>query len=121
MRPASERVRKFILGGTGHGPVPPGDSPSGMGRAPGANKELPSARGCLTLPVGESPPGTGGSPVLPIFRTRSQPRSATVGEAPVAATLRETLGSREDPASRVTQPRAPSAIHLSQSNLIPDQ
>jgi len=69
------------LGSTGHWPVPPGDSPGGMGSAPRSNKKGPFESSGLGLPVGESPTGTGGSPVLPIFRTRSQPRA---GGAPMA-------------------------------------
>src|SRR6266446_1152137 len=62
------------LGSTGHWPVAPGDSPDGTGSVPEASKARPLGRRRLTLPVGESPTGTGGSPVLPIFRTRSQHR-----------------------------------------------
>ena len=50
----------------------PGDSPGGTGIAPEPNQDGPLGSGRFALPVGESPTGTGGSPVLPIFRTRSQ-------------------------------------------------
>src|SRR6266568_1687101 len=62
-----------FLSGTGHWPVPPDDSPVGTGIAPEPDKDGPLGRGRLALPVGGSPTGTGGSPVLPIFRTRSKP------------------------------------------------
>ncbi len=56
----------------GHRPVTPGDSPGGTGSAPGGNSERPVGIGRLAPPpVGESPTGTGGSPVLPIFLTGS--------------------------------------------------
>jgi len=61
-----------FLGSTGHWPVPPGDSPGGTGTAPGTDKDWSFARGRLALPLGESRTGTGGSPVLPIFKTRSE-------------------------------------------------
>src|SRR5258708_7689408 len=61
-----------FLGSTGHWPVPPGDSPGGTRSAPGGNRDGPFERSCLDLSVGESPTGTGESPVLPIFRTRSE-------------------------------------------------
>src|SRR5712692_5199923 len=54
-----------FLGGTDHWAVPPGDSPGGRESAPGANKNGPLGRDAIALPVG-------GSPVLPIFRTRSK-------------------------------------------------
>src|SRR5213593_1737524 len=61
-----------VLGSTGHWPVPSGDSPDGMGSASAANKESLLLGSALLVPVGGSPTGTGGSPVLPIFQTRSQ-------------------------------------------------
>jgi hypothetical protein len=61
-----------FLGSTGHWPVPPGDSPDGTGSALGGNKDGTFARSRLALPVGGSPTGTGGSPVLPIFRRRCE-------------------------------------------------
>ena len=59
-------------GSTGHWPVPSGDSLDGMGRTPqtNGNSALPGRR--YSLPVGESPTGTGGSPVPPIFQTGSK-------------------------------------------------
>ena len=44
-----------------------GELDAALGSAPGANKDNPPRRERLTLPVGGSPTGTGGSPVLPIF------------------------------------------------------
>jgi hypothetical protein len=61
-----------FLGSTGHWPVPPGDPPGGTRMAPAANKHWPIGRDRLGLPFGESPTGTGGSPVLPIFRRRAE-------------------------------------------------
>src|SRR6266566_9797156 len=60
-----------FLGRTGHRPVPSGDSPDGMATTPttNGNAVIPIA-GCA-IPVGESPTATGESPVLPIFKTRS--------------------------------------------------
>src|SRR5881409_3346294 len=53
-----------VLGSTGHWPVPSGDSPDGMGSASAANKASLLLGSALLVPVG-------GSPVLPIFQTRS--------------------------------------------------
>src|SRR5881397_679105 len=60
------------VGSTGHWPVPSGDSPDGMGSASAANKDSLLLGSALLVPVGGSPTGTGGSPVLPIFQTRSK-------------------------------------------------
>ena len=60
------------MGSTGDPPVLSGDSPDGT-EVTSPNCEdafftiVPS-----DVPFGESPTGTGGSPVLPIFKTRSQ-------------------------------------------------
>src|SRR5207249_9288834 len=70
-----------ILGSTGHWPVPSGDSPDGTGRASPTN-EIGLLLGVATLvPVGGSPTGTGGSPVPPIFQTRSEGEGRGEGEA----------------------------------------
>src|SRR5213593_1605031 len=61
-----------VLGSTGHWPVPSGDSPDGMGSASAANKDSLLLGSALLVPVGGSPTGTGGSPVLPIRQTRSK-------------------------------------------------
>src|SRR5438093_6114433 len=61
------------LGSTGHWPVPSGDSPDGTGRASPANPGGQLRAAALLVPVGGSPTGTGGSPVPPIFQTRSEP------------------------------------------------
>src|SRR5213593_3654175 len=61
-----------VLGSTGHWPVPSGDSPDGMGSASAANKDSLLLGSALLVPVGGSPTGTGGSPVLPIFQTGSK-------------------------------------------------
>ena len=62
-----------VLGSTGHWPVPSGDSPDGMGRASPTNEDGLLLGATTLVPVGGSPTGTGGSPVLPIFQTRSEP------------------------------------------------
>ena len=52
------------VGGTGDSPVPSGDAPDGMA----ARTFLPASTACLeapSVPRGESPRGTGESPVLP--------------------------------------------------------
>src|SRR5213593_786795 len=54
-----------VLGSTGHWPVPSGDSPDGMVSASAANKDSLLLGSALLVPVGGSPTGTGGSPVLP--------------------------------------------------------
>src|SRR5258708_2908631 len=64
-----------FFGSTSHWPVPPGDSPGGTGSALGTNKDRPFGSGRPALPFGGAPNGTGGSPVLPNFRTRSQSAS----------------------------------------------
>jgi len=73
------RVFEMVLGGTGHWPVPSGDSPDGTERriflAP-ARLSNPTR---LAIPVGGSPTGTGGSPVPPILKTRHRKR-ATDGQ-----------------------------------------
>jgi len=62
-----------FCGSTGHWPVPPGDSPGETGSATGGNKDRRFGSSRFALPLGESPSGTGGSPVLPIFRRRCEP------------------------------------------------
>jgi hypothetical protein len=58
---------KKSMGSTGDSPVPSGDSPDGMTAARlGSNKYRPFLSPPLVIPVGESPTGTGESPVLPI-------------------------------------------------------
>src|SRR6266702_8135721 len=73
--PSEEREKSAVDSpnsrAVGHWPVPPGDSPGGTETAPRANKDGPFAKRRRALPFGESPTGTGGSPVLPFFRTRS--------------------------------------------------
>jgi len=55
----------FSEGGTGDSPVPPGDPPGGMGVMFCCNEIVPLRFVSLAIPSGESPDGTGGSPVLP--------------------------------------------------------
>src|SRR5213594_3392616 len=73
----------WILGSTGHWPVPSGDSPDGMGRTPPTNDEDLLRGAALLIPVGGSPTGTGGSPVLPFFKhaLRAWPEIAWVAQA----------------------------------------
>ena len=63
---------ELIPGSTGDPPVPSGDSPDGMGAAVPSNRDSLFACWFSAVPVGGSPPRTGESPVLPIFKTRSQ-------------------------------------------------
>jgi len=63
-----------ILGSTGHWPVPSGDSLDGTGRASPTNEIGLLLGAAMLVPVGGSPTGTGGSPVPPIFQTRSEVR-----------------------------------------------
>ena len=67
-----------VLGSTGRWPVPSGDSPDGMGGAWPANQDGLILGAALLVPVGGSPTGTGGSPVLPIFQIRSKARSRAI-------------------------------------------
>ena len=53
------------LGSTGNLPVPSGDSPDGMRMSLLVGKNDHFADNVAAVPVGESPTGTGGSPVLP--------------------------------------------------------
>ena len=56
------------LGSKGHWPVPSGDSPDGMGRAPVLQSVSPVSKGNTpVIPVGGSPTGTGESPVPPKY------------------------------------------------------
>ncbi len=54
------------MGSTGHRPVPPGDSPGGKAKTTQRDKVSHSARVHPTVPFGESPNGTGESPVPPL-------------------------------------------------------
>ena len=53
------------LGGAGDPPAPVGDPPTGTGASNVAKSAYPLARIVALVPSGESPDGTGGSPVLP--------------------------------------------------------
>jgi uncharacterized repeat protein (TIGR01451 family) len=59
-------------GGTGYQPVPSGDAPDGMAATLRTNRSGTVSTNAPNLPVGESPTGTGGSPVPPILGARSQ-------------------------------------------------
>src|ERR1019366_7645054 len=52
-------------GSTGHWPVPSGDPPLGTGKAPGVFRASVFSANVLSLPSGQWPDGTGGSPVPP--------------------------------------------------------
>ena len=77
------------LGSTGHWPVPSGDPPDGMVQASPANEDGLKPGAARLVPVGGSPTGTGGSPggspVLPSFQTRSEPRILELEQALAAA------------------------------------
>src|SRR5688572_8069685 len=53
------------MGGPGDSPGPVGDPPTGMAVSPAAKKRCSLVRSVAPIPFGESPDGTGGSPVLP--------------------------------------------------------
>ena len=53
-------------------PSPDASGPDGMGRASPTNDHGLLLSAATLVPVGGSPTGTGGSPVLPIFQTRAQ-------------------------------------------------
>jgi len=61
------------MGGAGGPPAPVGDPPTGTAASNVAKSPCPLARTVAPVPSGESPDGTGGSPVLPAnyFQTRS--------------------------------------------------
>ena len=52
--------------------MPSGDPPEGTGATVRANGLCLFATSLAAVPVGRSPTGAGGSPALPIFKTRSQ-------------------------------------------------
>jgi len=88
-----------LMGSTGHWPVPSGDSPDGTGRASSANEDSQVLGVALLVPVGGSPTGTGESPVLPIFQTRSMATTVSWTAAASEARRRFEL-SRELPVRR---------------------
>src|SRR5213593_868108 len=53
------------MGGAGDPPAPVGDPPTGTAASNIAMRRSPLARTVAPVPSGESPDGTGGSPVLP--------------------------------------------------------
>src|SRR2546427_2812775 len=53
------------IGGAGDPPAPVGDPPTGTAASNVAKSPRPLARAVASIPSGESPDGTGGSPVLP--------------------------------------------------------
>src|SRR5206468_7911851 len=57
-----------VLGGTGHLPVPSGDSPDGMGCAAAANKEGLLLGAALLVPAVGWPPAMGAAPRLPVVK-----------------------------------------------------
>jgi len=57
-------LAKLKVGSTGHWPVPPGDSPGGTAVMSADNSVRASNSSRLSISVGESPTGTGESPVL---------------------------------------------------------
>ena len=64
--------------------MPSGDSPDGMGRVPQTNGNSAGRGGRPPLPVGESPTGTGGSPVPPNFQTVSKQLPLSPAISPLA-------------------------------------
>ena len=65
--------RSSRAGSTGDPPVPPGDSPGGTSQASDATRHAQATANASLIPVGGSPTGTGGSPVLP--SSGSEPES----------------------------------------------
>src|SRR5207244_7697964 len=65
---------RFKLGSAGDSPAPVGDPPTGTAESNLGKSASLLARTVAPIPSGESPDGTGGSPVLPktIFQTRSK-------------------------------------------------
>src|SRR6266566_5133263 len=63
---------RYGWGSTGDPPVPSGDSPDSMGVAVRANGDGLFPGWLSAVPVGGSLTGTGESPALPVFKTRSQ-------------------------------------------------
>src|SRR6266576_2903705 len=53
------------MGGAGEPPAPVGDPPTGNAASNVAKRPCPLVRAVAPIPSGESPDGTGGSPVLP--------------------------------------------------------
>jgi len=53
------------MSGVGDPPVPVGDPPTGTAASKVAKRPRPLARTVALVPSGESPDGTGGSPVPP--------------------------------------------------------
>src|ERR1019366_3002743 len=66
LKPDSEAAAAISVGGTGHRPVPSGDPPLGTGQARGIFRASVFSASVRSLPSGQWPDGTGGSPVPPI-------------------------------------------------------
>src|SRR5213593_2098831 len=62
------------MGSAGDSPAPVGDPPTGTAESNLGERLSPLTRSVGSIPSGESPDGTGGSPVLPmtIFKTRTE-------------------------------------------------
>jgi ribonuclease R len=60
-----KEVFAVLQGGTGHRPVPSGDSPDGTRGTALRNRTAPSVEDVLSVPVGASPTGAGESPAPP--------------------------------------------------------
>src|ERR1019366_5839473 len=72
-RPGDPQIRSDTrrMGSTGHWPMPSGDPPDGMETGVRPPNSSQSVIHNPALPVGESPTGTGGSPVPPRRRLRA--------------------------------------------------
>ena len=68
LNPNSEIAVAIASGGTGHRPVPSGDSPLGTGVAHEFFCASVAIATVLPVPSGQWPDGTGGSPMLPQAR-----------------------------------------------------
>src|SRR5205814_5987671 len=65
LRPCCALESVLKLGGAGDRPAPLGDPPTGTAASNVVKRPCPLAQTFALVPSGESPDGTGGSPVLP--------------------------------------------------------
>jgi len=72
-------LEKPVMGSTGDPPVPSGDPPDGTGRASQTKPDSAFATRAVSLPVGGSPTGAGGSPAPPVLQTSSEAGALVAG------------------------------------------
>src|SRR5438093_3772730 len=78
-----------------------------MGRTSPANEDGRILGAAWLVPVGGSPTGTGGSPVLPIFQTRSQSTRSISGTTDALAPRLNRRQQREQRKSSLLSPLSP--------------